>query len=481
MLLRQRSRFAPILALSCFSLIATPLFADSMDDLLDLLRTKGVITQQEYDTMKQRLAAQKQQAAAPVQVPAPQFPAAAAPVRMMEKGIGLHVGPVDVSVSGEINGFYDHDRVDKIPSLSLIDGGLASTGATNSSAVRNGLLPGNFSVFINTTQAGYDIGVTFGLYPGLNSVTGTGGANSAGNPQGLATAGIDFRQQFITVHHKGFGTIKIGRDIGMFGSEAILNDITLLGVGSTGGGNIAPSNTSFGRIGLGYIYTDFIPQITYTTPSLAGLSGSIGVFTPLRTVNFTGLSGSLTGHDEPQIQAKLAYSGSAGPFKAKLWTNGITQHLVSNGVTDALPVGHGLQASGIDYGGKLSLGGLDLVAYGYDGWGLGTTGLFFDAVDAAGRKRESHGFYYQAAYTFAKKFTLAASYGLSHLDSAPGEVDPSLVKDNSSEVGQIRYKLTDWFSMIFEYTHTTARPHAGPSINSDSVAGGGFLFFGATQ
>jgi hypothetical protein len=78
-------------------------------------------------------------------------------------------------------------------------------------------------------------------------------------------------------------------------------------------------------------------------------------------------------------------------------------------------------------------------------------------------------------------FTLAASYGLSHLNLAPGEVDPALVKDNSSEVGQVRYKLTDWFTIVGEYTHTVARPHTGPSLNSDSVAGGGFLFFGATQ
>jgi hypothetical protein len=241
-----------------------------------------------------------------VQVPAPHFPAAAAPLRMMEKGIGIHVGPVDVSVSGEINGFYDHDRVAKVSPSSLIDGGLASAGVSDSSAVRNGLLPGNFSVFINTTQRGYDIGVTFGMYPGLNSVTWVGGANAPGNPQGLSTSGIDFRQQFITVHHSGFGTIKIGRDIGLFGAEAILNDITLLGVGSTGGGNIAPSNTSFGRIGLGYIYTDFIPQITYTSPSLLGLQGSFGVFTPFKTANFSGLSGTLTGHDQPWQQPPSA-------------------------------------------------------------------------------------------------------------------------------------------------------------------------------
>jgi hypothetical protein len=69
----------------------------------------------------------------------------------------------------------------------------------------------------------------------------------------------------MTVGRPNVGEFKLGRDIGLFGSEGILNDITLLSVG-TPGGNVAPSNTSLGRIGVGYIYTDFQPQITYTTP-----------------------------------------------------------------------------------------------------------------------------------------------------------------------------------------------------------------------
>jgi hypothetical protein len=485
---RRSAYFAPILALSCLSLIATPVLADSIDDVVDVLRTKGILTEQEYDALKQRIAAHKQETPAALQKPErpAEFPAAAAPrpgprsISMMEKGIGVHIGPVDVSVSGEVNAFYVHDRVDN--SSAAIAGGLASVGATNSSAVRSGLLPGNFSIMLNTEQKGYDIAVTFGLYPGLNSVSQVGGANSAGSPQALGTAGIDFRQEFITVGNSRMGTFKAGRDIGLFGAEAILNDLTLLGVGSTGGGNIAPSNTSFGRIGVGYIYCDFLPQLTYISPSFAGLQGSLGIFTPLNAVNFSGVSGTLTGHDQPQFQAKLTYTlpaGTLGRAKAKLWTNGITQKLESNAAADALRVGHSLQVSGVDYGGKLTWGGADLVAYGYNGYGIGTTGLFFDAASATGAKRDSHGYYFQGAYTFRGKLTLAASYGLSRLDLAPGEVDSALVKNNASEVGAVRYKLTDWLSLVAEYTHTGSKSQGGTSTSSDSVAPGSFLFFGA--
>jgi hypothetical protein len=454
-------------------------------DLLEVLHANGAVSQQQYDALKARMGATA--ATAPThetaeQTSGPQTEQKAPTVNpkiitMMDKGIGIHVGAVDVTLSGEINGFYDHDRVDKSSSAALVAGGLASTGNTDSSSVRNGLLPGNFSIAFATHQMGYDVGVTFGFYPGLNSVTGVGGANSAGNPAALGTTGIDFRQQFATIGKPTLGTFKIGRDIGLFGQEAILNDFSLLGVGSTGG-NIAPSNTSLGRIGLGYVYTDFIPQITYTSPSAYGLQGAFGVFTPLDAVNFSGLSASLTAHDQPQFQAKLTYTTSdKHPAKLKLWTNAVTQALESNSATQVLPVGSGAQGTGIDYGGKLTYGGAGIVAYGYYGWGLGTTGLFFDAVAPSGLKRNSDGYYFQGTYTFIQKLTFGASYGLSHLALAPGEVNPDLLSNNSSEIGGVRYKLTNWVNLVGEYTHTRSNAYGGQVATSDAIAAGSILFF----
>jgi predicted porin len=479
-------RFASALAIgggTCLTIVGAR--ADATDDLLEKLLQKGILTQQEVDQLKQR------KAESPAAAPAPQATAAAAApaapaqegagtfVRVLDKGIGVAVGPVNVTVSGEVNGFYVNDSPDKPGPNRVIDGGLATVGNNNNSAVRNGLLPGDFSVELSTVQEGYNIAAHFGLYPGLNSVSQVGGANSAGVTHALGTTGIDFRQEYLTIGTDRLGTFKFGRDIGLCGAEAILNDFTLFGVGSTGG-NVAPSNTSLGRIGLGYVYADWIPQITYQTPTFAGFSATVGVFQPFDAFNFSGLSGNLTAHDEPQFQGKLAYTvptAPSSPVKAQFWTNVVTQSLTSAGGTDALPAGHSVQGTGWDFGGKLDWGPASLVATGYVGSGLGTTGLFFDAVSATGAERDSEGYYVQGSFKIGERFTLSGSYGLSELDLASGEINPLLVKDNESYAFGAKYHLTKWVDLVSEFTHTTSTAHNGNQADENTVAAGGIAFF----
>jgi predicted porin len=472
-----------------------PAAADTTDDLLLKLLHKGILTKAEYNELKKRKSTEAPPpapvvVAAPITHPPPPQPSttvAAVPtesggfVRMMDKGIGLHVGDVDLSFSGEINGFYVNNSPDSPSPRKVVHGGLASTGYDDNSALRNGLLPGNFNIDIKTVQEGLDIGVHFGFYPGLNSVTQVGGANSPGSPQALGTTGIDFRQQYVTIGRSDIGTFKVGRDIGFFGGEAILNDFTLFGVG-TAAGNIAPTNTSLGRIGLGYIYADWIPQITYMSPDFRGLQAGVGIFQPFDTVNFSGDSAVLSAQSEPQIQTKLVYTLPAPTdalFKAKLWTNFVTQEQKSRGIAagDTLPLGASKRGWGVDFGGKLDYGPAELVAYGYVGDAIGTTGLFFDAVSPSGRKRGSDGYYVQGSYTFFKKLTFSGSYGLSHLDLGSHEFDPLLVKDNESYAFGLKYGLTSWVNLIGEFTHTTATAHGGNQAEDDTFAIGAITFF----
>ncbi len=450
---------------------AAPAMAGTSAALLKRLHEKGILSDEEYQQLLREdeaenaapAAASAAPAAAPVAAPdSDRF------VRRTASGVGLEVGDVTLSFSGSVNGFYVHDNPQTPSARTAVAGGIANVGGNSTSSVRNGLLPGFLKVEATTHQGGWDVGAHFGMYPGINSAAwGTLGANNGGQPTALATSGIDFRQTYLTFGRAGFGEIKIGRDIGLFGSDAILNDITLLSSGAPGG-NVAPANTTLGRIGSGYIYTDFQPQITYTTPGFSGFKAAFGVFQPL-----SSLTGPAEQNGSPGFQAKLTYDGKLGPVGAHLWLSGITQK------HDTVASAYSYTGKGLDVGAKLTVGPVTAVGYYYTAQGLGTTVLNLLDSDGLGHARDSHGFYAQALATFGK-ISVGGSYGESRLDFAnavDAATTPTLVKKNSSYVGQVRYGLTSWVTLIGEYVSAKAEAHNGNSAKSDTVALGGILFF----
>src|SRR5467141_3061555 len=225
--------------------------------------------------------------------------------------IGFKAGAWDLSFSGNVNGFATWNSCDS--SATVVRGGLACNnglGGGKEQAIESGLLPSALVFGAKTSQSGLDIGVTLGFYPGITS--------SATGKRGIGASTIDLRQNFLTFGDKAGGTVKVGRDIGLFGSDAILADMTLLGVGS--GGAFLGGNTTLGRIGVGYIYTDWIPHITYSSPKYGGFQYSAGVFQGMDVVPFSGdpSSASLTGHEQPGFQAKGSYEWG-GPISGKAW------------------------------------------------------------------------------------------------------------------------------------------------------------------
>src|SRR6266478_2427043 len=195
--------------------------------------------------------------------------------------IGFKAGAWDLSFSGNVNGFATWNTCDT--KSVAVNGGLAcnrpSPDSSKEAAVESGLLPSALVFSAKSRQSGLDIGVTIGFYPGITS--------SSTGKSGIGRSDIDARQNFLTFGDKSWGTVKVGRDIGLFGSDAILSDMTLLGVGS-GAGAIRGGNTTLGRIGVGYIYTDWIPQISYASPNYGGFQYSAGVFQGMDVVPFSG-------------------------------------------------------------------------------------------------------------------------------------------------------------------------------------------------
>lgn len=391
------------------------------------------------------------------------------------KGVTVQAGQIEINLSGFVNGFYTYNS----PGGGKSVAGGVSTGSSgfDSSSVRNGLLPGGLILKLNTVQDGIKLGAVFGMYPGLNNAdVGAFNANSGGSPVGLGTAGVDFRQVYMTAGTDRLGTIKIGRDIALFASDAILNDATLLSVGSTGS-NANPANTSLGRIGVGYVYTDWLPQITYISPKWHGLQGSVGIMTPLDPFNYAGggLSATSTQHSSPMVQGKVTYDAKIAGFTTRLWASFLTQH-VQNLTSSTLGTDSrkGATVAAGDVGVKLSRGPFEGVAYYYYGNGLGTTGLLFDGISQSGRKRNSEGYYVQASYKILPRLKLVGSYGVSNLYQAAGEDNPSLVRRNQSEVGALYYTLTDWMFLVGEYAHTESDAH-GPNHESDHTMSAGAM------
>src|SRR5256884_3909586 len=389
--------------------------------------------------------------------------------------IGFKAGAWDLSFSGNVNGFATWNTCDN--TATVVAGGLACSkplnGGVNEQRIESGLLPSALVFSAKSRQAGLDIGVTIGFYPGLNGL---------GGKTGLDTSAIDLRQNFLTFGDKSWGTVKVGKDIGLFGSDAILAGLTLLGVGS--GAAFLGGNTTLGRIGVGYIYTDWIPQITYSSRSYGGFSFAGGVFQGVNIVPAGPAVGSatLTGHEEPGFQGKASYEWK-GTVSGKAWVSGIEQKVKARtGDTAGLASGSSVSGTGFDIGAKVNWGALEGVLYAYSADGIGTTAIGFNAASFNGvtlEKRKSDGWYAQATYKIGA-FKPGVSYGESHLKLAGNEssaTNPTLVKTNKSTVFGLYYSLTPSLNLVAEYIPTEAENQAGGTVKDKVLALGAILFF----
>jgi hypothetical protein len=164
------------------------------------------------------------------------------------------------SIDGNVNVDYIYSSCQN--NAANIAGGLTCSSTPNGSSVSNignGLLPAAFTFGVATTQDGIDLAAHLGLYPGIATNDGGSPNLQAGTSNGssntaLGSTGLDIRQVYMTFGNKDMGTFTLGRQIGLFGADAILNDMTLPGVGAPGSAaSSAPSNTTLGGIGFGYI------------------------------------------------------------------------------------------------------------------------------------------------------------------------------------------------------------------------------------
>ena len=388
-------------------------------------------------------------------------------------GITWEAGEWTVDMNGNVNAFANMTNADDSATVS---GGLAGQKGNDQDIVgiETGLLPSWLGFTATTRQNDLDTSVTISFQPNAGGTTSLtkGNANNGTNE-------TENRQAFLTFGDKSWGSVKVGKDLGIFGSTAILNDMTLLGVGGGAGGG--GGNTTLGGIGTGYLYADWIGQIAYTTPNMNGFQATLGITQPW-TANTalsttTVSSGSAGSNDEFGFQGQGSFSWT-GDFAGKVWAGFFSQNVenIADGAT-----GSSDTSTALEVGVSTSIYNINLVAYGYSGDGLGTTSLLGDAYDITGDARDSDGGYVQATYVIPMGTKLGVSYGISKLDDNTADatvIGQTLVEENSMLTVGAYHPLTKHLNLVAEYSKVESEAHANlADLETDIVSVGAILFF----
>jgi len=398
-------------------------------------------------------------------------------------GIVIPAGDWTLDVSGNVNVY---DIYNKSNGTTAINGGLAGTTHNTNATMNNGLLPNFLGFSGSTRQNDLDVAFTISLQPGTGTNSNVGAAATSGGNgafSGSAVAdnpgGINTRQMFITFGDKSWGSVKMGKDLGIFASDAILNDMTLLGVGA---GGAAAGNTTLGRIGTGYIYADWKPQFAYTTPNFSGFQATAGITQAFQAATYIAGANtqSVNINAAPAYEGKASYSFAANDVTGKVWVSGLAQHqgaFVGYSNNDRV-------AYAGDIGANANVAGFGLTGYYYYGSGVGTTGQMLNGYGQNGattqlNSRDSYGGYVQATYVLPTKTKVGISWGESKLDLADGEnvSTTALIKTNEMWTAGVYHPLTKHLNLVAEYSYVQSKDQGGAKDDSNIGSIGAILFF----
>jgi hypothetical protein len=364
------------------------------------------------------------------------------------------------SFSGNVNAFWVFTKVN-------------NSGPANSS-VRTGLLPAFATFEAKGKEAGLNLGVHFGFAPQINNA----GVHDQFGAQ------IDMRQVYLTIGFKNGGQILAGRELGLFGRQNILTDMTLFGVGAVGipgvtlgAGSNPPQGggTTLGRIGYGYIYPNFNAQVTYSTkPGQSQLS--IGLFQPSVS------TGGYTFTKIPRVEAEFTYTGKSGKNSYSFWVGGLWQS-----TSNAASGGNTASSFGGTAGIKAGVSDLTIVVDAYIGKGLGTTlmftGLGGGGVAANGTDlRKSDGGIAQLMYKVSPKTNVGVSYGFSRLvNDQTGDGNTAVRSNLYSYTAGIYHQWTKSLKAVLEGTQEGTTGIIGiagsPGVKMINISGGFMLFY----
>lgn len=393
-------------------------------------------------------------------------------------GITIPAGDWTLDIGGVVNAYYTSTRFSGDAGAGAAPLGLGDGDAKSVNNITTGLLPNYLSVSGKTRQNDLDVAFTISINPGASTT-------QAGNQ----AAQQENRQAFVTFGDASWGSVKLGKDLGIYASDAILNDMTLLGVGSAAG-SLAGNTTTLGRIGTGFMYADWKAQVAYTTPNWNGFQATVGVTQAFNAIgdgeagsggdSSTSAFSTRRGGNSPAMEAKASYAWT-GDVAGKVWASVISQQVrglaAYNGTANVTELGSE-RANAWDVGTNVNVAGLGLTAYYGDGKGIGQTVQLAGGFDATGKRRDSKQWYTQATYVIPTGTKLGVSYGESKLDGNSGESFRDIT--DSMWVAGAYHPITKNLNLVAEYAETerdVKNTGADATAKAKTVSLGAILFF----
>lgn len=365
----------------------------------------------------------------------------AASIAAPASAVTWQAGDWEASYTGTINLFWNQ-----------INNNVA--GGQDSGHMNQGLLPAFHTMKV--------------VSPATNGLTGTAqisfapdSSRAKTDDQAKGGGQIDMREVFFNVAGS-FGTVSLGTTLSLFQRQAILNDMTLFGVGAWSG--TEGGGTTLGRIAHGYVYPEFNSRMTWKSPDMSGFGIEVGIFDPDENT----LAGFET--DTPQFQVEAQYSTAFDGGNLMVWAGGLHQEMERTAGGDVTSIG-------VNFGAKVSAGGLSLVGSFYDGEAIGTTRTLDDArvggnaficAGTTCTEADNDGYYVQAMYNLNGATNIGVSYGESNQDA---DAAGNAVESNELTTLGVYHDVNSWLKVVAEYNMQSGFQ------NNDALSLGGFIFW----
>jgi predicted porin len=363
--------------------------------------------------------------------------------------VDIKAGDWNVNVGGIVNAYYTHASCsgEGLAGLALAGRALGCGGEDGRTTIGNGLLPNGLVTSATSRQGDYDVKAHIGIY----HATATDSAIAQNSE-------VDVRQAYFTFGNADIGTVKLGRDNGIFGANAIFGDMTLVGAGApvqaTQRGRV-----TLGHIGAGYSYVGYYGQIAWSSPKKAGIGIDLALVSPVGDSPIVA-EGRYKTRSNPQVQVQAAYQAEG--FKA--WIGAKTQKFsaVAPGTGD-------FTMAGYEAGASWQGGPAGVLVNFQGGRGLG---ILSDADQGDVRSKN---WLVQGTYKVTDRLKLGAGYGISRNSSdAPGTAG---LKSNANLTVGAYYALNAVITLVAEGGQTRSKGFAGATAKMNGGALGGIIFF----